>query len=131
MCCIGSGAYVLSNEPKNQRPTPRRLPGGRRDRRAPCCAQSFLIAGCKFLSHCCPARNFLMSDLFLAAAIPQVEPSRLSMLPFALLLLCIAFLPVVLQHHWERYYHLIAFFLAAVTTAYYFFGLQQPQRILH
>jgi len=72
-----------------------------------------------------------MSDLFLAAAIPQVEPSRLSMLPFALLLLCIAFLPVVLQHHWERYYHLIAFFLAAVTTAYYFFGLQQPQRILH
>src|SRR5712691_7098161 len=72
-----------------------------------------------------------MSDLFLAAAIPQVEPSRLSILPFGLLLLCIAFLPVVLQRHWERYYHLIALFLAAVTTAYYFFGLQQPQRILH
>jgi Na+/H+ antiporter NhaD/arsenite permease-like protein len=93
--------------------------------------ESFIVAACQFLSHCCAARNFLMSDLLLAAVTPQVEPSRLSMLPFALLLLCIAFLPVILQHHWERYYHLIALFLAAVTTAYYFFGLQQPERILH
>ena len=73
-----------------------------------------------------------MSNLLLAAAIPQqVEPSRLSILPFALLLLCIAFLPVVLKHHWERYYHLIAIFLAGVTAAYYLIGLRQPDPILH
>jgi len=71
-----------------------------------------------------------MTNLFLAAAMPQIEPSRFSMLPFALLLLCIAFLPIVLQRHWERYYHLIALFLAGVTAAYYVFGLGQPQPIL-
>ncbi|MFN2541247.1 MAG: sodium:proton antiporter [Chthoniobacterales bacterium] len=72
-----------------------------------------------------------MTELFLAAAIPDVEPSRLSMLPFALLLLCIAFLPVVLKQHWERYYHLIALALTGVTVAYYFFLLQQPDAIVH
>jgi Na+/H+ antiporter NhaD/arsenite permease-like protein len=72
-----------------------------------------------------------MTDLFFAAAVPQVEPSRLAMLPFALLLLCIAFLPVVLQQHWERYYHLVALFLASVTAAYYLFQLRQPEPILH
>src|SRR5437867_10488902 len=53
------------------------------------------------------------------------------MLPFGLLLLCIAFLPLVLKHHWERYYHLIALFLAAITTAYYLFGIRQSERLLH
>src|SRR6266849_4006737 len=53
------------------------------------------------------------------------------MLPFVLLLLFIAFLPLVLKHHWERYYHLIALFLAAITTAYYLFGIRQSERILH
>ena len=72
-----------------------------------------------------------MSNFFLAAALPQVEPSRLAMLPFALLLLCIAFLPVVLQQHWERYYHLVALFLATLTTAYYLFQLRQPDAIIH
>lgn len=62
---------------------------------------------------------------------PQLEPSRLSMLPFALLLLCIAFLPVVLKQHWERYYHFIALFLAALTATYYLFQLREPEPILH
>src|SRR5438132_3424996 len=53
------------------------------------------------------------------------------MLPFGLLLLCIAFLPLVLKHHWERYYHLIALFLAAITTAYYFSVIRQSERSLH
>jgi Na+/H+ antiporter NhaD/arsenite permease-like protein len=75
--------------------------------------------------------RFQMSDLFFGAAIPELDPSRLSMLPFLLLLLCIAFLPIVLQHHWERYYHLIALILACLTAAYYFFALRQPQPILH
>ena len=53
------------------------------------------------------------------------------MLPFAVLLLAVALLPVVLKRHWERYYHLVALFLAAVTTGYYLFGIRQPKRILH
>ena len=72
-----------------------------------------------------------MNNLFLAAAVSEVEPARLSMLPFVLLLLCIAFLPIVLQQHWERYYHLIALILACLTATYYFFALRQPQPILH
>ena len=53
------------------------------------------------------------------------------MLPFAVLLLAVALLPVVLKRHWERYYHLVALFLAAITTGYYLFGIRQPKRILH
>jgi len=53
------------------------------------------------------------------------------MLPFAVLLLAVALLPVVLKRHWERYYHLVALFLAAITTGYYLFGIRQPERILH
>jgi Na+/H+ antiporter NhaD/arsenite permease-like protein len=74
--------------------------------------------------------RFLMSNLILAAA-AQIEPHRLIMLPFAMLLVSIAFLPAVLKRHWERYYHLVALFLASITTAYYLFGIRQPQRILH
>ena len=72
-----------------------------------------------------------MIDVLFAAVVPEVEPARLSMLPFLLLLLCIAFLPVVLQQHWERYYHLIALILAGITATYYLFALRQPQPILH
>jgi Na+/H+ antiporter NhaD/arsenite permease-like protein len=71
-----------------------------------------------------------MSGFILAASL-QIEPDPLSMLPFGLLLLCIAFLPLVLKHHWERYYHLVALSLAAITSAYYFFGIRQPERIAH
>jgi Na+/H+ antiporter NhaD/arsenite permease-like protein len=68
---------------------------------------------------------------FILATVAQVEPNRWIMLPFAVLLVSIAFLPVVLNRHWERYYHLVALFLASITTAYYLFGIRQPQRILH
>jgi len=71
-----------------------------------------------------------MSNFILATA-AQTEPSQLIMLPFAVLLLAVALLPVVLKRHWERYYHLVALFLAAVTTGYYLFGIRQPERILH
>src|SRR6266581_5756846 len=71
-----------------------------------------------------------MSNFILATA-AQIEPNRLIMLPFAMLLICIALLPLVLKRHWERYYHLVALFLASITTAYYLFGIRQPQRILH
>jgi len=50
-----------------------------------------------------------MSNFILATA-AQIEPSQWIMLPFAVLLLSIALLPIVLKHHWERYYHLGALF---------------------
>lgn len=71
-----------------------------------------------------------MSNFILAAA-AQIEPHQLIMLPFAVLLLSTALLPIVLKRHWERYYHLVALFLAAITTGYYLFGIRQPERILH
>jgi Na+/H+ antiporter NhaD/arsenite permease-like protein len=70
-----------------------------------------------------------MSNFILAAAV-QTEPNQLIMLPFAVLLLSIALLPIVLKRHWERYYHLVALCLAAITTGYYLFGIRQPERIL-
>jgi Na+/H+ antiporter NhaD/arsenite permease-like protein len=70
-----------------------------------------------------------MLTLILAAA-PPIDPHPLSMLPFGTMLLCIALLPIILKHHWERSYHIIAVVLAAITVSYYFFGLGHPERIL-
>lgn len=69
--------------------------------------------------------------LFLAAAPLPQEPHPLILLPFAAMLLCIALLPFILKHHWERNYHRIALFLAAITTFYYVFALRNPGRMLH
>ena len=71
-----------------------------------------------------------MNNWILAVVAP-IEPNRLIMLPFGLLLLCIAFLPLMLKLHWERYYHLVALFLASITAGYYLFAIRQPERILH
>ena len=59
------------------------------------------------------------------------EPTPLIMLPFAVLLLCIAVAPLVLQHHWERHYHKICAGLATITAGYYIFVLRSGERMLH
>ncbi len=59
----------------------------------------------------------------------MIDPHPLSMLPFAAMLFCIAFLPFILKHHWERFYHLIAITLAAITVGYYAIALRHPERI--
>lgn len=59
----------------------------------------------------------------------MIDPHPLSMLPFAAMLLCIAFLPFILKHHWERSYGLIAISLAAITAGYYTIALGHPERI--
>lgn len=46
-------------------------------------------------------------------------PPFVLMLPFAALLLAIAFAPVVMRHHWERHYHKLCVGLAAIVCAYY------------
>ncbi len=53
------------------------------------------------------------------------------LIPFALMLLCIALLPYILKRHWERNYHFIAAGLAAIPIAYYIFFLHNPGRLLH
>ena len=69
-------------------------------------------------------------NLLSAAALLPAEPAPLSMLPFALLLLCIAVAPVILRHQWERSYHLVAFGLAAITIGYYVFVLGDTTHML-
>jgi Na+/H+ antiporter NhaD/arsenite permease-like protein len=65
----------------------------------------------------------------LAAA--SVEPNPLMILPFALLLVCIAAMPFIHRHWWERNYPFVAVGLGAITVCYYLFGLRNPVRLLH
>ncbi len=66
---------------------------------------------------------------FLAAA--AVHPNPWMVLPFAVLLLCIALAPVVLAHHWERHYPKVAVTLGLVTAAYYCLGLGAGEAVIH
>jgi Na+/H+ antiporter NhaD/arsenite permease-like protein len=59
------------------------------------------------------------------------EPSRLAMLPFAVLLLAIALGPLIAQHHWERHYHKLCLALAGIVCAYYLLVLKQPKGVVH
>src|SRR5438067_584202 len=59
-----------------------------------------------------------------------IEPHPLMLLPFVAMLLCIALLPLIVRHHWERYYHLIALILAAIPIVYYILVLRHPARLL-
>src|SRR6266567_2634060 len=70
-----------------------------------------------------------MRNLLLTAA-PN-EPPLFIMLPFALLLLCIAVAPLIVRHHWDRYYHLLCVALAAIPSGYYLFVLGSGARLLH
>lgn len=67
----------------------------------------------------------------LAAVGTAPEPHPLIMLPFAAMLLCIALLPFILKHHWEKNYHLVALALASITIGYYAFVLHDGARMLH
>jgi Na+/H+ antiporter NhaD/arsenite permease-like protein len=59
------------------------------------------------------------------------EPSPLILLPFPVLLLAIAFAPIVLRHHWEVHYHKLCAGLAAITCSYYVFALNSGSRVIH
>lgn len=65
------------------------------------------------------------------AIISQPGPPPLILLPFALLLIFIAFAPIILQHHWERYYHKVCLGLAAIVCGYYLFARHDAERVLH
>jgi Na+/H+ antiporter NhaD/arsenite permease-like protein len=53
------------------------------------------------------------------------------MLPFAAMLLAIAFMPFLFAHHWERFYHRWAVLLASISLFYYLLCSHQPGRVLH
>jgi Na+/H+ antiporter NhaD/arsenite permease-like protein len=71
-----------------------------------------------------------MRTILLTATVPN-EPPLFIMLPFALLLLCIAVGPLIGRHHWERYYHLLCVALAAIPSGYYLLVLGSGARLLH
>ena len=51
-------------------------------------------------------------------------------IPFGLILLCIALMPFVNLHWWEKNYHKVATTLALFTCGYYFFVLGETHRLL-
>src|ERR1051325_4913290 len=59
------------------------------------------------------------------------DPNPLSMLPFAVLLLTIAFAPVLLRERWHKYHPAICTALAGLTVSYYVFALRSGGRVLH
>lgn len=61
----------------------------------------------------------------------ELHPNPWMVLPFALLLLCIAMGPMVIAHHWERHYPKVAVTLGLITAGYYYFGLGAGGAIAH
>src|SRR5437868_4370446 len=59
------------------------------------------------------------------------EPTWLIMQPFGILLLAIAFGPLIAQHHWERHYHKLCLALAAVVCLYHIFVVDEATRVVH
>lgn len=59
------------------------------------------------------------------------ESTWLIMLPFGILLLAIAFGPLIAQHHWERHYHKLCIVLAAAVCFYHLFVVNAPTRVTH
>jgi Na+/H+ antiporter NhaD/arsenite permease-like protein len=64
-------------------------------------------------------------------ALSAAEPNPLMMLPFALLLLCIAVAPLAAHAQWERAYKSICAAFALFTCVYYAIALRGGSRVLH
>jgi Na+/H+ antiporter NhaD/arsenite permease-like protein len=67
----------------------------------------------------------------LASATGHALPSPWMVLPFGVLLLCIALMPLVASRFWEHHYAKIAVALGLVTGGYYFLGLHNSPAVLH
>ena len=59
------------------------------------------------------------------------RPSWLIMLPFVILLLAIAFGPVIAHHHWQSHYHKLCIALASIVCLYDLFVVRQSARVVH
>ncbi len=69
--------------------------------------------------------------LLLAAASHSALPPLSLVAPFALLLLCIALMPLFAAHFWEYHYPKVAIGLGLVTAAYYVFVQRDWQPLHH
>ena len=58
------------------------------------------------------------------------EPHPLMVIPFIALLLCIALMPFIHKHHWEKHYPKVATACGLVTAFYYFVVLHNVPRML-
>jgi Na+/H+ antiporter NhaD/arsenite permease-like protein len=61
---------------------------------------------------------------------PSPEPHPLMLIPFVVLLLCIALMPFIHKHHWENHYPKVAIGLGLVTALYYVAVLHNAPRML-
>jgi Na+/H+ antiporter NhaD/arsenite permease-like protein len=52
-------------------------------------------------------------------------------LPFVTLLVAIALVPLIAQHHWERHYHKLCIALTGIVCLYYFFVVKESARVVH
>ncbi len=60
-----------------------------------------------------------------------LQPDWPIMCPFGLLLLAIAFGPLIAQHHWQRHYHKLCIALAGVVCFYHVFVVHQTARVIN
>lgn len=67
----------------------------------------------------------------LLAAAGTILPSTWMVLPFVVLLLCIAIMPLLAHHFWEQHYPKFAIVLGLITTVYYLFVLKEGVPVLH
>jgi Na+/H+ antiporter NhaD/arsenite permease-like protein len=65
----------------------------------------------------------------LALSVSVAVPNWLIMLPFAILLVAIAFGPLIAQRHWERHYHKLCIALASMVCLYHLFVVQETARV--
>jgi Na+/H+ antiporter NhaD/arsenite permease-like protein len=61
---------------------------------------------------------------------PPPEPHPLMVIPFVVLLLCIALMPFIHKHHWENHYPKVAIGFGLVTAFYYIVVLHNAPRML-
>jgi Na+/H+ antiporter NhaD/arsenite permease-like protein len=62
---------------------------------------------------------------------PPSQPSVLSMIPFGVLLLTVAFAPIFWREHWHKQTAKVCSTFAAITVCYYLVGLRSGSRVLH
>ncbi|MGE5610597.1 MAG: sodium:proton antiporter, partial [Bacillota bacterium] len=65
-----------------------------------------------------------------ASIVASEQISLLWSLPFVLLLACIALMPFIHKHWWEKYYPVVAVSLGAIAAYYYFALAPSPKRWL-
>lgn len=63
--------------------------------------------------------------------IPLISPNPIFILPFVLLLACIALMPFIAKHWWEHHYPKVAVGLGLITTLYYWLGLGELGHLGH